>query len=472
LYKFSADTNTVNGTVQFFTDNNGDDLQASLTFNGTNLPEKVNVVFTADEDCVVTGYDYAFEDGNGEAGEGGYEDFTATKEYTLTLTKEEILAKGAGTWTFSGDFEQDEDKEADQYTISAETVTGGTITLYDGSKLTKDAETEDDVKGLTEIKSGTTFAAADLPTRIVALYKPESDAWGVEKATVKVDGEELTDVTISGFVSAFLDNSAKCLNLTFDEDDAGTYTFTGEFMKLEDVTILYRFSADTRYNSTASEGGTITFSPNSDETDASYTDVEDTLDGMEDIKVYFTPAEGYKFDYAYVLAPGAETYVQVSADQYAQDSDVYVVTIKADSEYLKIDSADKAATYQWIFTADFDKKDGDEGTGAYTISNDTDFVNCKVRFGNDQTHKLSFDISSDEDVVSATIIPYAGFAIDTVTLNYSVEGESSGSGSTEDITSYFKTDSTDFGSASLPASLFAEEGNYTIKVTLKRTALG
>jgi hypothetical protein len=465
LYKFAADTNMVNGTVQFFTDENGDDLQDSLTFNATNLPEKINVVFTADEGFVVTSYGYDFENGNGS---GGIIQVPEALEYTLTLDKEDILAKGAGAWTFCGYFEQDEEETTDQYTISTETVTGGTITLYDGSKLTKDAETEDDVKSLTEIKSGTTFTAANLPTRIVALYKPESDAWGVEKATVKVDGEELTDVTISGFVSAFLDNSAKCLNLTFDEDDAGTYTFTGEFMKLEDVTILYRFSADTRYNSTASEGGTITFN----DAETSYTDVEDTLDGMEDITVFFKADENHTFHQAYVWIPGAENYVALTTEQYENSADTYYCTISADSDLLKIADADKSATYQWIFTADFDNNKAETSdTGNYVFSSDTATVNCKIRFGTNEAEKYAIDsLDGINDGMLVTITPYAGFKVNKVTVEQT-NGEAT---ETVDLTSDLKSDDTDFATVLISKDVLAKAGagDYVIKVELERTALG
>jgi hypothetical protein len=439
-YRFSVDTSLVNGsshgTINFYTkdvafnggqefeDSETDDWQKSLYLAASEVPEQVRVLFSpVSTTDLVSNIVVKFQGSD-----------VATSDYTVlrytdgcvevVLTKDVILSKGAGSWTFGADFE-DLSKETDKlYTISADTeVKNGTIKLYDASVEADDFEAEslDDVDGLAEIESGTSYTGVSVPNKIVAVFTPENIDYVVDsmKALYQskaIDADNLY-FSVEGTADEILDNAPLFLTISnVKELGAGEYTVTGSFKKVFDNTSVetytYKFAADTSYGygATPSKGGVIRFSQRG----------FNSYDDLKDIKVYFIPDEGYILDSASVLVPGAKDYVEIPQIPFpnAVRPEVGVYAISADTFFMNLDSSESIKDYTWTFTASFEKDFGvTDVSGAYKIAADTDITtSARIRVGEEQRKVVGFaDLDKvDDEGVLITVTPYEGMDVTNV----------------------------------------------------------
>jgi hypothetical protein len=374
LYKFAADTASLtHGNIKFFTGTNDIELKDSLTFKADELPDSITADFIPDEGYSITfaGWKLDVEDGKGETDPLA----TPAKTYQITLTKEEILANGAGEYVFYATFEEDKDETTDQYVFSLDTsaITGGTIKLYDASDAedTFVASSEDDVANLPEIKDGAIFTSETLPTEIIVMMKPDKN-YAISSAALKgvlSDGGD--DVTLSLSLENLeydsVDGRVAFFQL-FDDHliGAGTYSIEAKFVQMffpddESETNAYKFTADTTVT-----GGKILFSKkNVDEFDA------------EGVTVYFIPDEDHKLASAKVTDEAGNEIVLTDDLNLSPIYGNGYYAFNKDTEFVQIGNT-------WTFSAVFEELTSDlsDVTNSYVLTADT-YWNCITRFSAD-----------------------------------------------------------------------------------------
>jgi hypothetical protein len=428
-YNFAVDTatNTKLGVLYYYTvsyedgdaDVGDDDDDLDLKelpkgYNAADLPDQIRIVATPNLGVKVQGLTAKFN--------GTFVEDISPLQYTdgcweIHLTKDVILEKGAGKWTFIADF----DDLVEVYTFSLDTAftsnanPGGTIKIYDASDLEGDFDGDPDtLEELTQIKDGTSFTEYQVPDRILVVYTPDiANGYVIDSVTGTHKGPtsdaEETDIKGGDGVSFNVNAYDLAEDLMYGKPSwidlknpkafaDGDFVFGGSFKCIFDTTdnSSKKYKIDVTSEDTDCE---INLSKKGfDSVDELYKVDDDTYA----VKIYVTPVDDHDIQWITVTDPNEKVSL---VQNYTDTTAGYIGTMYLNSADLPTDGGTWKVNV--VFKA-LDFADVDE----YILSSDTRVA--IVKFGDEaKANYSSFkDYESAPDTIAVTITTLDGYAVD------------------------------------------------------------